>query len=228
MTEAQTCCICKAQWTINQPVHDYNAWIPLPWQDHVDSSECLACHNSARHRLMFLLEEQGAFDYTNKRILFFSPHTPYETQLLARLSVRNDCDISDPEDKTKNSWDIQHLPCQDNVYDAIFCVHVLEHIDNDKQALSELHRILKPNGTLVIGVPGGPQNFTLCDPSHNTPELRHKHYWFHEHKRLYGTNFVDAMLKAFNTKTCSGSDNKVFAHNQRIPWTEAIHFARKR
>lgn len=37
--------------------------------------------------------------------------------------------------------------------DLIFCNHVLEHIDDDAAALGELHRALRPGGTLVLGTP---------------------------------------------------------------------------
>ncbi|MEA1052142.1 glycosyltransferase [Lamprobacter modestohalophilus] len=38
-------------------------------------------------------------------------------------------------------------------YDAVWCAHVLEHISNTGQALSEIRRILKPDGTLCVTVP---------------------------------------------------------------------------
>ena len=38
-------------------------------------------------------------------------------------------------------------------YDMIICYHVLEHIDNDKQAMKEMMRILKPHGKCIIQTP---------------------------------------------------------------------------
>lgn len=47
------------------------------------------------------------------------------------------------------------LPIKDNTYDLIYCSHILEHIPwySTIAVLKELHRILKPNGTLEIWVP---------------------------------------------------------------------------
>jgi ubiquinone/menaquinone biosynthesis C-methylase UbiE len=47
--------------------------------------------------------------------------------------------------------DITNLSFEDNVFDCVSCVSVLEHIDFPyyMQAISELYRVLKPGGTLV-------------------------------------------------------------------------------
>lgn len=42
---------------------------------------------------------------------------------------------------------------EDSRFDAVWCAHVLEHVSNTGDALSELRRILKPNGWLFIAVP---------------------------------------------------------------------------
>lgn len=49
--------------------------------------------------------------------------------------------------------DVTRLPVLDSVFDLIFCHHVLEHIPNDRVALQEMFRVLKPGGFLVLGVP---------------------------------------------------------------------------
>ena len=42
----------------------------------------------------------------------------------------------------------------DNSFDAILCTQVLEHLPYPERALSEIHRILKPNGRACITTPG--------------------------------------------------------------------------
>jgi len=42
---------------------------------------------------------------------------------------------------------------QDGFFDVITLNHVLEHVENPRQTLRELRRILKPGGTLILGVP---------------------------------------------------------------------------
>jgi LSD1 subclass zinc finger protein len=49
--------------------------------------------------------------------------------------------------------DITDYPAVDSSFDVVYFNHVLEHIPDDSQALSEVNRILKPGGRVVLGVP---------------------------------------------------------------------------
>lgn len=46
-----------------------------------------------------------------------------------------------------------HLPFADEAFDRVIASEVLEHIDHDCDALSEIARVVKPNGSLVVSVP---------------------------------------------------------------------------
>ncbi|HNY49829.1 MAG TPA: class I SAM-dependent methyltransferase [Smithella sp.] len=49
--------------------------------------------------------------------------------------------------------DINKLPFADASFDCVICSEVLEHIPDHQNAIRELDRILKPNGTLAVSVP---------------------------------------------------------------------------
>jgi len=49
--------------------------------------------------------------------------------------------------------DINNLPFAPASFDCVICSEVLEHIPEHENALKELVRILKPQGTLVVSVP---------------------------------------------------------------------------
>ncbi len=49
--------------------------------------------------------------------------------------------------------DITNLPFCNDSFDIVICSEVLEHISNDKKAMSELVRILKPGKILAVSVP---------------------------------------------------------------------------
>ncbi len=47
----------------------------------------------------------------------------------------------------------QGIPFPDGSYDFAFCIEVLEHVPHPFNTLSEIHRILKPGGVLILSVP---------------------------------------------------------------------------
>ena len=49
--------------------------------------------------------------------------------------------------------EVAHLPFADASFDKILCSEVLEHVEDDRAALRELHRVLRPGGALAISVP---------------------------------------------------------------------------
>ncbi|RME81353.1 MAG: class I SAM-dependent methyltransferase [Planctomycetota bacterium] len=51
-------------------------------------------------------------------------------------------------------------PFGDNEWDYIECDHVLEHLEDPFRVMKELHRILKPEGILIIRVPHFSRGFT--------------------------------------------------------------------
>jgi len=60
-------------------------------------------------------------------------------------------------------FDIVHCPLPDNSVDAVVLLNVLEHIDEESDALRQVHRILKPGGVAVIEVPAGPHLYDMYD-----------------------------------------------------------------
>jgi 2-polyprenyl-3-methyl-5-hydroxy-6-metoxy-1,4-benzoquinol methylase len=49
--------------------------------------------------------------------------------------------------------DARKIPIVSESFDAIVCLDVLEHIEEDTEVVSEIHRLLKQNGDFLISVP---------------------------------------------------------------------------
>jgi ubiquinone/menaquinone biosynthesis C-methylase UbiE len=47
----------------------------------------------------------------------------------------------------------QLLPFDDSTFDLVTCLEVLEHLEDDEKAVSEISRVLKPGGYLIASVP---------------------------------------------------------------------------
>jgi SAM-dependent methyltransferase len=55
------------------------------------------------------------------------------------------------------------IPSPDQSFDLVLCTEVLEHIQDDQQALDEIARVMSPGGCLIVTVPTPPAPF---DPAH--------------------------------------------------------------
>jgi len=58
------------------------------------------------------------------------------------------------------------LPFGDGEFDFVLASHVLEHIVSYLPLIREIHRVLKPGGTLVAKVPEFPCRAAVADPTH--------------------------------------------------------------
>jgi len=66
----------------------------------------------------------------------------------------NSYTTSDIDGRAQLKLDIRDMSSiTDERYDCLFVSGVLEHVDDFHKAISEMTRILKPNGTLLLGVP---------------------------------------------------------------------------
>jgi SAM-dependent methyltransferase len=88
--------------------------------------------------------------------------------------------------------DATRLPFADGTFDVVVTSEVLEHIQDDVTAISELHRVLKPGGTLGVTVPTWwPEkiNWMLSDEYH-APKSPGGHV------RIYSATELKAKLRS--------------------------------
>lgn len=85
------------------------------------------------------------------------------------------------------------LPLRDHSFDVAVCTEMLEHLLHPLEALSEVHRVLKPEGVLVGSVPGRSLIWTLRWMSRSRHSFReepyHKHYSREEVKQVLSCHF---------------------------------------
>jgi SAM-dependent methyltransferase len=126
--------------------------MPLAGGRIVDS-DCPYCGSNVRMRMQFLVMNYLAckMDLSSLTIYHFSPEVlsgeyykeMFGDYLTAGLTEKPvDCPA-----------DLTNLPFPDLSCDFIFASHILEHIQDDARALSEIARVLKPNGIAVLPVP---------------------------------------------------------------------------
>lgn len=193
---------------------------------------CPSCQALERHRLIWLyLQEKTDFFQNKKKVLHIAPESCFINRF--EKIHQNDyitADIESPLAKVK--MDIHKIPFEDNTFDVAFCNHVMEHVDDDIKAMSEIYRVLKPNGWAIIQIPFFDTNLqtTLEDKSINTPQERFKHYGQEDHVRMYGQDYGRRLEKAGFivkeddfVKTLSKEKVTKFA----LPAEEVIYFCKK-
>jgi len=165
------------------------------------NARCLNCNSLERHRLLwkYLNSKTNLFNRKIK-MLHFAPQ-----RLFLRLFSKNEnieytpCDIQ-PETYeyygiTKiTKADVMKIPFDDNSFDVVMCNHVLEHVENDKLAMSELYRVMKKGGWGIFQVPlDYDRESTYEDKNITDSKGREKAFGQYDHLRVFGRDYKDRL-----------------------------------
>jgi len=128
-------------------------------------------------------------------------------------------------------FDLHSIPLEDNRFDVVFCNHVLEHVEDAHQCMSELYRVMKPGGWGIFQVPMDfSRDVTYEDASIVSPEDREKHFWQKDHVRLFGKDYPDWLRKAgFQVEEFIQQSNysENLLDRYRLQKEEVLYIARK-
>lgn len=128
------------------------------WDETLNKEEylCPVCGSSDRDRMIIsFLQKAGLCEAEEHAkvlqiapaatietwIQTYCPHVDYESTDLYMDGVTFGSDIMDMK------------MVEEETYDLVICSHVLEHVKDDRKAMRELKRILKPQGLIVFLVP---------------------------------------------------------------------------
>jgi len=92
--------------------------------------------------------------------------------------------------------DVVSLPLADASYDVALCIHLLEHVQDDRRAIAELYRVLRPGGWALVSVPIRLDRETHEDPSITDPAERQAVFGERSHVRWYGADLADRLREA--------------------------------
>jgi hypothetical protein len=166
----------------------------MPGLSHRDTRVCPRCGAQERHRALWLYmrERTDLFTRPQLSILHWAPEYALQQSL---QSLPNAAYVSaDLEgDEAMQHMDMTDVPFKDDHFDLIVCVHVLEHVPDDRRAMREMVRVLKPGGVAMLLVPIVLEQPTLEDPAIVTPQQRKEAYWQEDHVRLYGGDFAQRL-----------------------------------
>lgn len=154
---------------------------------------CPRCGSRSRTRRLYrILNNTKTLDGT---VLHFSP----PRSLLEKFKKIKTIDYhsSDFENEfiADYNYDITAITSEADFYDIIICYHVLEHIEDDIKAMSELYRVLKPNGICYIQTPFK-DGAIYEDASITSKDNRKVAFGQDDHVRIYSVNGLQNRLES--------------------------------
>jgi SAM-dependent methyltransferase len=123
---------------------------------------CPRCGSYERHRLLALhLQRDPGLLSPPLRLLQVSPDRPLE-RLLAREGIdRVSIDLDNPN--VDLLMDVHALRFSDESFDAVLALHVVDAVTDQRRALAEFHRVLRPRGRAILQVPVSEQPRLLAN-----------------------------------------------------------------
>lgn len=160
---------------------------------------CPQCLSLERHRLLncYLIDQTNLFETSSLlTILHVAPERILQKKLCAAPNVNYvSIDLASP--LAQLHMDITDLQFDDCTFDVILCLHVLEHVPNDRVAIRELYRVLKPGGWAILQSPiDFSKAETFEDATITTPEGRLLAFGQDDHVRIYGRDYQERLKEA--------------------------------
>jgi len=161
------------------------------------NAKCPNCLSLERTRVLWFYLKNRLIDNKQPlKILHFAPEYGLKKvlQKYENLDYKNvdlDPDLAD------EVVDITNIPYPENSFDLILCSHVLGHVPDEKKAVDELYRVLKPDGqALVQTIINWSLGKTFEDPKITSANERLEKYTEPDLVRLHGADFAERLRKS--------------------------------
>jgi SAM-dependent methyltransferase len=163
------------------------------------SASCEVCGSMERHRFLVLLLASTVANRAKDSFILDVAPSKQISPVLRKISPDRYLSIDvDPEADGRSvdlTASLTELPFDDGSVGLLVCYHVLEHIPDDRLAMSEVARTLAPRGLAILQVPWKRDQPTDEDPSASVEE-RVRRFGQADHVRYYGADFVPRLEQA--------------------------------
>jgi SAM-dependent methyltransferase len=157
---------------------------------------CWDCGAMERHRSLWLyMDRHPELFRPGMSVLHVAPE-PVLRKRLARLPEVRYVSGDLTGEFGPERIDVTQLEFADASFDAVICNHVLEHVPDDRRAMREIARVLKPGGWAVLQVPDVEATRTDEDTGVTDPAERERRFGQHDHVRRYGWDYVGRLEEA--------------------------------
>jgi ubiquinone/menaquinone biosynthesis C-methylase UbiE len=153
---------------------------------------CARCGSLQRDRRLYhLLQTENLLQ---GKVLDFSPSRSLYRKLKKTPGIEYFPSDYSNEFISEYRLDLTAIDLPDNSSDLIICYHILEHIPDDRKAMTELFRVLKPGGNILIQTPFR-EGEVYEDPSITTEAERKEYFGQEDHVRVYSVEDLQQRLK---------------------------------
>lgn len=144
------------------------------------------------------MERQTSLFESHPRLLHIAPEPPLMKHFRESYGSSKDYITADLESPLADQhFDVQDIPLPSDSIDVIICNHLLEHVENDRLAMQELHRVMKPGGWGIFLVPEDRERETTFeDDSIVDAKERTRLFGQYDHRRIYGRDYDDRLREA--------------------------------
>ncbi|MDE6375172.1 MAG: class I SAM-dependent methyltransferase [Alistipes sp.] len=178
----------------------YRKFLPYGYVEPRPNALCPRCLSLERHRLLWLyLERETDLLEALPRTLHIAPEVCLERRLQPAFAAHPDryvtADLESP--LAELHFDVQEIPLADETFGAVICNHLLEHVADDRRALRELYRVLRPGGWGILLSPVDlARTETYEDDTVVDPAERTRIFGQYDHRRIYGTDYAARLCEA--------------------------------
>lgn len=190
----QYCIVCK-----NKP----NKFLPSGTKEEIfkkhhiigggyrENNICPCCEVDDRMRwFYYLLQKKLNILTASGRLLHFAPERAIYDYIKQNENIDYyTCDIV--PGRAMHVVDITDIPFRENTFDYIISNHIIEHIKDEEKAVSEIKRVLKPNGKWLFSFPICTDMNTYENDEIISPEDKLEAYGQEDHVRLYGVDYKE-------------------------------------
>jgi SAM-dependent methyltransferase len=181
---------------------------------HRKHANCPKCKSLERHRLQYLavMGLPKSMNTSGMKMLHIAPEPFFQEMFSRRFGEYETADLL--MKGVDHHVDLQNLPFEDETYDFVFASHVLEHVTDDKRAIREIRRVMKPNGVAILPVP------VVCEKTIEYPQANPSEAY---HVRAPGFDYFDRYSKFFKRVDVLTSNSfpekyQLFIYEDRSVW----------
>jgi SAM-dependent methyltransferase len=158
-------------------------------------ARCPSCASLERHRLVWLMICRHGILTKQHSVLHFAAESVLRKRVQTLVGRYETAELRESA-RPDHLVNIEAIDLPDESYDRAICNHVLEHVD-DRKALAELYRILRPGGIAVLTTPiieGWAETYE--NPAVTGKSERLLHFAQSDHVRIFGRDLRDRIRAA--------------------------------